>query len=134
LESFTVESNFRKYTSLSFLSLSAICAYVLYLIFTQIADFARIGGSNVFETGLSWPVVGGSAAGLLGLVMFIVLMTNSKALHFSDDVFVELSKTTWPTLKETGASTVVVSILVLISAIVLLLMDMLWGSVFGWLI
>lgn len=129
-----MESNFRKYTSLSFLSLSGLCAYVLYLILTQVADFARIGGSNVFETGLSWPVVGGSTAGLLGLVMFVILMTNSKALNFSDDVFIELSKTTWPTLKETGASTVVVSVLVLIAAIVFLLMDMLWGSVFGWLI
>ncbi|PIR23359.1 MAG: preprotein translocase subunit SecE [Deltaproteobacteria bacterium CG11_big_fil_rev_8_21_14_0_20_45_16] len=123
-------SEFRKFTVLSFLIITALCAYVLYLILTQFADVFRFGGSNVFNTGYSWTVVGGSATAVLGLIVFIFLSSNKRAVDFSDDVFSEIKKTTWPNFKETSASTLVVSIMVLIAALMFLLIDAVWGNIF----
>lgn len=129
-----METANRKFTSLSFLALSSIVGYVFYLILTQIADLARFGGSNVFGTGLAWPMVGGSISGVVGLGLFIGLMTNKTSAEFTDDVFAETKKTTWPTFKETSASTVVVSIMVLIASLMFLFMDIIWGAVFKYII
>lgn len=125
-----MDSENRKFTVLSFLSLSAIVAYVLYLILTEFADIFRFGGSNVMGTGLAWPVFGGSLSGILGLVAFIIMMNKAQWVDFTDDIFAELKKTTWPNFKETSASTVVVSIMTLIAALMFLVMDLIWGGLF----
>jgi len=129
-----LDSENRKLTVLSFIILSAITAYVLYLALTLVADIGRFGGANVFGTGYSWTVVGGTAAGLVGFIMFMVLNLNTKATEFTDEVFGELKKVTWPTSKETAASSLVVSIMVLIAALSFLLMDWIWSSFFGWIL
>lgn len=129
-----MDSDNRKLTVLSFIILSGIVAYVLYLSLTLVADLARFGGSNVFGTGYSWTLVGGSVAGLLGFTLFLVLSLNARATEFTDEVFAELKKVTWPSSRETAASTVVVSVMVVIAALMFLLMDMLWGSFFGWIL
>ena len=129
-----MESENRKLTVLSFIIVSALAAYILYLSLTLVADIARFGGSNVFGTGLSWQVVGGSTAGVAGLVFFLLLNLNNKAVEFTDEVFAELKKVTWPTGKDTAASTLVVSVMVLIAALAFLLMDMVWGTFFGWIL
>ena len=129
-----METNYRKFTSLSFLALSALVGYVLFLILTEVANIAKIGGSDTLGTGLSWNVVGGSFSALVSLIGFIVLMTNKIATEFTDDVFAELHRVTWPSLKETGQSTLVVSITVIIAAVMFFLMDLLWGGVFEWVI
>ncbi|TVQ80284.1 MAG: preprotein translocase subunit SecE [Bradymonadales bacterium] len=129
-----VETENRKLTILSFIILSAVAAYILYLTLTLAADIGRFGGSNVFGTGLSWTVVGGSVSGVLGLVCFLVLSLNHTALEFSDEVFGELKKVTWPGSKDTAMSTVVVSIMVVIAALAFMLMDFVWGHFFGWIL
>lgn len=125
-----LETNNRKYTSLSFLSLSALFGYLCYLILTQFADLFRVGGSDFMGTGLAWTVVGGSAASLLGLIAFTVLMSNSTYKEFGDDVFSEIQKVTWPTGNQTAKSTIVVSVTVLIAAVMFLVMDLIWGNIF----
>jgi preprotein translocase subunit SecE len=129
-----LDSENRKLTVLSFIIVAAIGAYILYLTLTLAADLGRFGGSNVFATGLSWPVVGGSIAGLAGFILFLALSLNTRALEFTDEVFGELKKVTWPTSKETAASTVVVSVMVVIAAVMFMLMDIVWGSFFGWIL
>lgn len=125
-----MNSNSRKFTILSFALLSMLCGYVFYLILTQVADWTKVGGSNVFGTGFGWNIVGGSTASLLGLCLFMGLCLNSKATSFVDEVFLELERTTWPTPKDTARSTVVVTCMVAAAALVLALMDVVWDFLF----
>jgi preprotein translocase SecE subunit len=128
-----VEAESRKLSILSFLILSGLCSYAFYLFSTEIANWLKIGGANVVF-GQPWPVVGGTISSLLGLVGFLILSTNQKASEFSDEVFGELKRVTWPSGKETAASTVVVSIMVVIAAVMFLLMDIVWKAFFDFLI
>lgn len=125
-----MDSNVRKYTLLSFLILSAVCGFIFYLASTMVADLMRFGGSNV-AFGLSWPVLGGGVSVGVGTILFIGLALNHKASDFTDEVFQELLKTTWPNFQETSASTVVVTVMVGIAAVILFLMDQLWGALFS---
>lgn len=124
-----METDSRKYTILSFLVLAGLTGYVLFLTLTAFADAFRFGGSNVWM-GQPWSVIGGGIAGVGGLATFIALMLNQKATSFGDECFNELKKVTWPTLKETSASTLVVSIMTVIAALMFLVMDLLWGNLF----
>jgi preprotein translocase subunit SecE len=128
-----LDSEFRKYTILSFFIFSAICGYCFYLFATQIADWTKIGGSNVIA-GLPWPVVGGGIATLGGFFVFLALAMNAKATNFIDEVFGEVFKVTWPTQKELTGSTLVVTIMVLVAALVLAVMDYFWSGFFNFLL
>ena len=124
-----MDTDNRKFTILSFFIFSALCGFVFYLMLTAVADLMKIGGSNVVA-GLSWPVVGGVASSVATLILFMGLAINKKATGFTDDVFAEVKKTTWPGSKETTSATVVVSIMVGIAALMFFLMDWVWGIVF----
>ncbi len=124
-----MDSDNRKYTLLSFFLVSALTAYILYLFSTQIVDWLKWGGSNVLF-GYSWPVVGGVVCGLIGVILLIVLSTNTTSTTFIDEVFSELQKTTWPNMKENSISTVVVSVMVGLAALVLFCIDYIWGVFF----
>ena len=97
------------------------------------ANWLKLGGANVLF-GQPWPVVGGTISSLLGLIGFLILSTNQKTTEFTDEVFGELKKVTWPTGKETAASTLVVSVMVIIAAVMFLIMDMVWKALFDFLI
>jgi len=125
-----VESENRKYTTLALLVFSAICGFIFYKASTQVVDIFKWGGSQVLF-GQSWQVVGGVGSGLFAFILFLILTLNEKVTTFLDEVFIELRKTTWPTSKETGASTLVVSIMVGIAGILFFMMDFMWGIVFG---
>lgn len=124
-----MEADNRKFTILSFIILSAIVSYIWFLILTQIVDWLKWGGSNVLF-GYSWQVVGGVISGLTGLGLLMGLSLNQKATSFIDDVFAELRKTTWPNMRETSMSTVVVSIMVGAAALLFFVIDYFWGVFF----
>jgi preprotein translocase subunit SecE len=128
-----VETESRKLSILSFLILSALCSYAFYLFLTEVANWLKLGGANVLF-GQPWPVVGGTISSVLGLIGFLILSTNQKTTEFTDEVFGELKKVTWPTGKETAASTLVVSVMVIIAAVMFLIMDLIWKAFFEFLI
>ena len=128
-----METESRKLSILSFLILSALCSYAFYLFSTEVANWLKLGGANVLF-GQPWPVVGGTISSLLGLIGFLILSTNQKTTEFTDEVFGELKKVTWQTGKETAASTLVVSVMVIIAAVMFLIMDMVWKALFDFLI
>ncbi|MDB5037859.1 MAG: Protein translocase subunit SecE [Bacteriovoracaceae bacterium] len=128
-----MDSENRKFTLLSFFVFSCLCAYIFYLILTQIADWMKWGGSHAL-LGQSWTVVGGGIAALSGLILLITLSTNRKAVSFVDDVFSELRKTTWPSFRTTAASTLVVTVMVGVAALILFMMDYLWGVFFRFIL
>ncbi|MGA0163884.1 MAG: preprotein translocase subunit SecE [Bdellovibrionota bacterium] len=128
-----METESRKLSILSFLILSALCSYAFYLFLTEVANWLKLGGANVLF-GQPWPVVGGTISSVLGLIGFLILSTNQKTTEFTDEVFGELKKVTWPTGKETAASTLVVSVMVIIAAVMFLIMDLIWKAFFEFLI
>lgn len=128
-----METESRKLSILSFLILSALCSYAFYLFLTELANWLKFGGANVLF-GQPWPVVGGTISSVVGLIGFLILSTNQKTTEFTDEVFGELKKVTWPTGKETAASTLVVSVMVIIAAVMFLIMDLIWKAFFDFLI
>lgn len=124
-----MEADNRKFTILSFFLFSALCGYVIFLAASEVADILKIGAGRLIGD-YSWNVVGGVGSGLLAFLLFIILSVNSTATAFIDDVFAEVRKTTWPGAKETRASTIVVTIMVTISAFLFFVMDYVWGVVF----
>lgn len=128
-----MDSEYRKYTLLSFFLFSTLCGYVFYLFATEMADWFKIGGSNVVA-GLPWGAVGGGISTLAGFSLFLALAMSAKATTFIDEVYGEIFKVTWPTSKETTASTMVVTIMVLLAALALAVMDYFWGGFFNFLL
>lgn len=77
-----------------------------------------------------WPVepvylIGFAAAVAAG----VLTRRNEVANVFLNEVVLELSRVTWPTRKETIASAGVVVVLIAICAVILFLIDSLWGTV-----
>ncbi|MBI4211955.1 MAG: preprotein translocase subunit SecE [Deltaproteobacteria bacterium] len=64
----------------------------------------------------------------VGAIFFLVLVRNERAGLFVSEVFTELAKVTWPNRKETAMSSVVVVVLLALSALILFTFDLLWGS------
>jgi len=79
---------------------------------------------------LSWTYLAAIGATLIALMLLVGLSLNTKATTFIDDVFAELKKVTWPTAKETTQSTIAVSVMVGLAAVLLALLDWLWGVIF----
>ena len=128
-----MELDNRKITILSFLVICTVIGYVFFLGATEVAALFRIGGANVLW-GLHWNIVGGALSVLVGFAIFLGAALNNRATEFSDEVVAEVRKTVWPTGQETASSTVVVSIMVAIAALLLFALDWVWGIVFNILI
>jgi len=124
-------SNSRKFTILSFFLLSALGAYLFFRGLTQLLDWFKLTNMVTAAVGgYPWKVVGGVISGAVGLVTFVGLSVNQKATSFSDEVFTEAKKVTWPTGKETYASTLVVVIMVVSAGILLFVLDSIWNWIF----
>lgn len=115
--------NNQRIVDASFAALGVVGGYFV----RQVADM--LWGILKLPLLQNWPL---SPADLLGVVIaiavFIIFRKNTKTNAFTNEVLVELSKVTWPPRKETLLSTVVVTIMVAICALILFGFDTLWGT------
>jgi preprotein translocase subunit SecE len=65
---------------------------------------------------------------IIALVAGIALYRNDRVYTLAHEVASELKKVTWPTKKETQAGTIVVIVMVIVSAVILGVFDMLWST------
>jgi preprotein translocase subunit SecE len=72
-------------------------------------------------------LVNGIAA-TIALTVGIWLYRNDRVYTLATEVASEVKKVTWPTKKETQAGTLVVIVMVIVSAIILGAFDMLWST------
>ena len=72
-------------------------------------------------------LVNGIAA-VIALVVGIAAYRNDRIYTLACEVASELKKVHWPTKKETQAGTIVVIVMVIISAVILGAFDMLWST------
>lgn len=124
-------TNNRKFTVLSFFIVSALFAFVFFRGFTQVADWTKT--TNIIAAavgGYPWKVVGGSISGLVGFILFLGLSMNRKATAFTDEVFAEARKVTWPSGQETYKTTLVVGIMVIVAGLLFFLLDNIWNWIF----
>jgi preprotein translocase subunit SecE len=134
-----LETNLRKFTYLSFLIIAGLVALVLFklseglLVLFKVPTQLRPFGDGS-ELVFNHAALSGIICGLGGLACFLALALKKRAVDFSDECVAELWKVTWPTQKETTASTIVVTIMVLVAALVFFLMDTVWSNLFGWIL
>jgi preprotein translocase subunit SecE len=118
-----MESQFQKWVNLSYLAVAALLGYLVLTLASKIVGTYDLE-TRVHNVELIVQIGSVVCAGIL----FFILYRNDKANQFMNEVMLELSRVTWPTTKETTASTFVVIIMVLISGMALGLMDYLWTS------
>ncbi len=113
--------NRQTWVNLSFLSASALIAYVVFAFSVRIAAAydleTRVKDAELIIQGASLAV---------GALSFLIFYKNHTANQFMNEVVAELSRVTWPTSSDTVRTTFVVLILVLIAGLFLGGMDSLW--------
>ncbi len=113
----------QKWVNLGYL----ISAGLLFLFFSRLNGFIWAATRLPrFEEG---PVtLDVAVAFLIAIALALWARMWNTANLFFNEVVVELSKVTWPLRKETVASSGIVALLVGIAALLLTLMDLIWGT------
>ena len=81
--------------------------------------------AGYFVRNPSQVLLNGGAA-VLAVVIGLIVYRSDRVFNAAGDVAEELSKVTWPTKKETQAATIVVIVMVLVSALIMGLFDLMW--------
>ena len=97
---------------------------LLFLVLNWTGEW--VGGYFVRHTN-DFLINGISA--LIALVVGVALYRNDRIYTLAHEIASELKKVTWPTKKETQLGTIVVIVMVIVSAIILGAFDMLWGAI-----
>ena len=114
----------QRYVVFSFLMLGVLAWVTLGQLLGAIAyaanvpDPAVLGAINL-SSAISMVVALGGG---------IYLFRDVRARHFTNEVFVELRKVTWPSRKETRSATVVVLVTTIIISLILGLFDLIWAQ------
>lgn len=119
----------QKILTLSFVTVSVLVAVSISLLLKTFAGtfgiVARLHDIEVIKHGL--PVI-------VGLVLFGSLQFNKKVLVWAEDVALEIRKVVWPSRKDTTAMTIVVVVMVLISAVIITTFDFVSGYLVNYLV
>lgn len=117
------KQNINKIVTFSFVAFAMLVWWVSgFLLDTAASTFSvvaqwrsyRIGGIEMFRTVT--PII-------FGLIVFVMLQFSKARRSFAQDVVLETSKAVWPSAKDVQGSTIVVVIMILISAVVLFTLD-----------
>ncbi len=115
--------NTKRIVNIGFVALAAVVGYFVL----QVTD--TLWGVFRFHAPQDLPFTPAQLIGVVaGVIVFILVKRNNRIVQFCDEVVAELAKVTWPPKKETLLSTVVVSIMVGICALILFCFDTLWGT------
>jgi preprotein translocase subunit SecE len=104
----------KKFITVSFVAAGIIIGIVVSSLLAAFSTFSGAIASAYANDSLRHgiPVA-------LGVLTFLILQFNKKAVIYADEVVSELKKVVWPSRKDTTAMTIVVCIMVLISGLVL---------------
>jgi preprotein translocase subunit SecE len=116
-------NRFQKWIDLG-LGLAAVALwFLLSQMLTQVWTIFRL------PLMADWPIQLPALLALVGSAgAFALTRWNARAMAFLNDVAVELSKVTWPTMQETVASTGVIIVMVGIASLLMFFFDTLWGT------
>ena len=124
-----MENTNSKYVTLVFIAASALVGFTVAALLIALsgafAVIAKLVNYDLFKHGL--PVV-------IAFGLFLALQFNKGILSWSDEVIAEIKKIVWPPIKDTRAMTVVVIIMIFISAIIISVFDLFSGFALNQLI
>lgn len=112
-----MEKSYNKIIAVSFVMAAFLCGYVtsvLIKVLSAWGTFARVAYSPWVVHGV--PVT-------VGLLFFFYMIFTPKIRNWAGEVALEISKVVWPSIKDTRALTLVVCIIVLISALIFWVFD-----------
>jgi preprotein translocase SecE subunit len=119
----------QKWVTGSLLAFSILIAYIVF------AALFKLAGVYDFETKVkNLELVVRLVSLGVGALLFTVLYRNDGTNQFMHEAVTELSRVTWPTVRETYGATFVVIVMVLISGVLLGLMDKFWTLVVQWVL
>lgn len=119
-----------KIITVSFLVGSILIGVVVSVLVDTLAAVATGGVGRFFAQDLvkhGLPVA-------VGLVTFFALEFNKSIMAWADEVVTEIRRVVWPSRKDTTSMTIVVCIMLVISGLAFGLLDVVSGSVIGWLL
>ena len=100
---------------MSFLAAGVLAAFVFRVLVDILAPIA----SGPVARVLAGDFVVHVAPVLIGFLVFVVLQFNKKVIVWGDDVVNEIRKVVWPSRRDTVAMTIVVCVMVLVSAVII---------------
>jgi preprotein translocase subunit SecE len=119
----SVENDNKKILTMSFLAAAVLVFFVTGMLLDTFSAtwgwFARVFNNDITRA-MTQTVLAG--------ITFFALQFNKRVMAFSDEVVVELKKIVWPSRKDTVAMTIVVVVMVVISAVIFSTFD----AVAGW--
>jgi preprotein translocase subunit SecE len=119
----------QKILTLSFVTFAILISISLSLLLKTFAGtfgfFARLHDVYFIKHGL--PV-------MAGIALFVSLQFNKKVLAWGEDVALEIRRVVWPSRKDTTAMTIVVVVMVLISAVIITTFDFVSGYLVNYLV
>lgn len=113
-----MEKTYNKIIAVSFVMAAVFIGYVVSVFINVLSNlwgtFARLANSPAVVHGV--PVA-------VGAICFFYMILNPKVKAWAGEVALEISKVVWPSVKDTRALTIVVCVIILISALILSLLD-----------
>lgn len=107
-----------KFITVCFISLAALVGFSIATLLRALSGafgvIAKLSDYDLFKHGL--PVV-------VALGLFVSLQFNKNVLSWADEVVAEIKKVVWPPIKDTRMMTIVVIIMVFISALIISVFD-----------
>ncbi|MBI2343307.1 MAG: preprotein translocase subunit SecE [Deltaproteobacteria bacterium] len=114
--------NLQKWVSIGYMGV----AIVVYLLIGRITEMVWDLARWPYPDG--WPMTPPELTGFVSaIITFIVLRRTMRVNVFMNEAAAELVKVTYPAKKETWLTTGVVSFIVVLSALILALYDVVWG-------
>ncbi|MBC7754100.1 MAG: preprotein translocase subunit SecE [Moraxellaceae bacterium] len=124
-----MENTNSKYLTLVFIAASALVGFTVAALIIALsgafAVIAKLVNYDLFKHGL--PVI-------IAFGLFLFLQFNKGILSWADEVIAEIKKIVWPPIKDTRAMTVVVIIMIFISALIISVFDLFSGFALNQLI
>lgn len=119
----------QKILTISFVAFAVLVSISLSILLKTFAGtfgvIARLHDIDMVKHGL--PVV-------IGIAIFVSLQFNKRVLAWGEDVALEIRKVVWPSRKDTTAMTIVVVVMVLISAVIITTFDFVSGYLVNYLV
>jgi preprotein translocase SecE subunit len=119
-----------RWLSFAFLSASALVGFLVYSLLLRAGSLWELE-AKLRPYKISFDLLLPVASVLAGVVTYVILGRHRPTREFSEEVVHELSEVTWPAPTTVRGNTVVVVVMVIVSAILLGLLDRLWTAVIG---